>query len=310
MPNPLRPLLLAAAKSAQFKKIVVALPMTRKVVNRFVSGETMDDCVKALKDLSVRGIYSTVDYLGENTKSVSDAEAAKTACLALVARLKDEGLTQWTEVSIKLTSLGLDLPDGSDIAYDNARQICDAVAEAGTTLTVDMEDHTSTDKTLAVVDRLRETYPWVGTVLQAALHRTVSDAERYAGPGSRIRLCKGAYLEPPEVAFQGRAEVDAAYRRALKVLMNGEGRPMVASHDPRMIQAATETALRAGRSADSFEFQMLYGIRADEQQRLADAGYKMTVYVPYGTDWWGYFIRRLAERPANLLFFLRALFGN
>jgi proline dehydrogenase len=295
------------ARSEKLKAVVVKLPVTSKVVKRFVSGETIDDCIAAVTKLKQQGRYATIDYLGEDTTNLAQAEASKAACLVLIKRLKEAELTTHVEMSIKLTALGLGLEDGEEVAYRIAKELCDAIVDAGTTLTVDMEDHTATDKTLRVVDRLRETYPWVGTVLQAYLHRTVADAKRYAGVGSRIRLCKGAYSEPPEVAFQGAGEVNAAYIRALRELMRGEGRPMVASHDPKMIQAAMEIALREGRSADSFEFQMLYGIRVEEQQRLANAGYKVTVYVPYGTDWWGYFVRRLAERPANLVFFLRAI---
>jgi proline dehydrogenase len=295
------------ARSEKIKAIVVKLPVTRKVVNRFVSGEEFADCIRAITDLKAKGLYATIDYLGEDTTNLAQAEASRDACLELIRQLKAADLLTHAEMSVKLTALGLGLEDGENVAFNNAKAVCDALNEAGTTMTVDMEDHTATDATLRVVDRLREVYPWVGTVLQAYLHRTEEDAKRYATKGSRIRLCKGAYAEPAEVAFQGPKAVDAAYIRSLKILMEGEGRPMIASHDPKMIQAATEIALRQGRNADSFEFQMLYGIRADEQQRLADAGYKVTVYVPVGTDWWGYFVRRLAEKPANLIFFLRAV---
>jgi proline dehydrogenase len=175
---------------------------------------------------------------------------------------------------------------------------------------VDAEDHTTTDSTLRIVRELRREFPSVATVLQAYLHRTEADCRELAGEGSRIRLCKGAYSEPAEVAFQGKDEVDASYLRCLRVLMEGQGYPMVASHDPAMIAAAITYAQEAGRGHDDFEIQMLYGIRDAEQTRLVDEGVHVRTYIPFGDDWYGYFMRRLAERPANLAFFLRALVGR
>jgi proline dehydrogenase len=170
-----------------------------------------------------------------------------------------------------------------------------------------MEDHTTTDSTLGIARELRADFPWLGVVLQAYLRRTEADCKDFSGPGSRVRICKGAYKEPESVAFQGKHEVDLAYVRALKVLMAGEGYPMVASHDPNMIKIAGQLAEWNGRTRDSFEYQMLFGIRPEEQLRLAEAGNTMRVYLPYGQEWYGYFMRRLAERPANLTFFLRAM---
>ena len=177
-------------------------------------------------------------------------------------------------------------------------------------MNVDAEDHTTTDSTLAIVDELRMDHPDVATVLQAYLRRTEADCRALSGAGSRIRLCKGAYAEPADVAFQQSAEVDASYRRCLEVLFAGQGYPMVASHDPTMIEAALEIAGRLGKADDAYEFQMLYGIRDDEQRRLAASGHTVRVYTPYGDQWYGYFMRRLAERPANLLFFARSLIGR
>ena len=165
----------------------------------------------------------------------------------------------------------------------------------------------TTDSTLRIVQELRRDVPTVATVLQTYLRRTEADCHDLAGPGSRIRLCKGAYKEPAEVAFQGKTEVDASYLRCLKTLMNGQGYPMVASHDPRMVAAASKYAVDSGRGADGYEIQMLFGVRPDEQARLANSGVTVRTYVPFGSDWYGYFMRRLAERPANLAFFLRAL---
>jgi proline dehydrogenase len=213
------------------------------------------------------------------------------------------------EVSVKLSGLGQALgPDGNRIALDNARRICVAAAAAGTTVTIDMEDHTTTEATLHTVRELRADFADVATVLQAMLYRTEDDCRALAHAGSRIRLVKGAYQEPATAARQNKAEVDQAYLRCLQILMDGNGYPMIGSHDPRMITATL--ALAADRDPDSYEFQMLYGIRTDEQQRLHDAGHRMRVYVPYGQDWYGYFMRRLAERPANVGFFLRALVGR
>jgi proline dehydrogenase len=170
-----------------------------------------------------------------------------------------------------------------------------------------MEDHTTTDATLATLRELRKDFPETGAVLQAYLHRTEGDCRALAYEGSRVRLCKGAYDEPAEVAFQGRLEVDKSYVRCLKVLLAGQGYPMVATHDPRMIKIASSLASRNGRVAGSYEFQMLYGIRPEEQRRLAASGETVRVYVPYGTEWYGYLMRRLAERPQNLTFFVRSL---
>ena len=209
---------------------------------------------------------------------------------------------------MKLSALGQSLPaDGTRIATDNAVRICAAAAAHGVWVNVDMEDHTTTDATLATVRELRGEYPWLGAVLQSYLRRTEADCADLAGPGSRIRLCKGAYREPESVAYQSRDDVDASYRRCLAVLMRGRGYPMVATHDPAMISEAQRLVRETRRSPTDFEHQMLYGIRDLEQVRLARAGNTMRVYVPYGSQWYGYFMRRLAERPSNLRFFLRSV---
>jgi proline dehydrogenase len=174
-------------------------------------------------------------------------------------------------------------------------------------VTLDMEDHTTTDSTLAILRELRKDFPETGAVLQAALHRTESDCRALAYEGSRVRLCKGAYLEPEAVAFQDRLDIDKSYVRCLKVLLAGEGYPMIASHDPLMVEIASSLASRFGRAQGSYEYQMLYGIRPDEQRRLAESGETVRVYVPYGLEWYGYLMRRLAERPQNLSFFVKSL---
>ena len=212
------------------------------------------------------------------------------------------------EVSLKLSALGQALPrDGEKIARENARTICERAQRVGAWVTVDAEDHTTTDSTLSIVRDLRVEFPWLGTVLQSYLKRTQGDCEEFAASGARIRLCKGAYDEPASVAYRDRDEVTDSYLRCLRVLMAGSGYPMVASHDPEIIDAVPAMARENHRGVDDFEYQMLYGIRDAEQRRLADAGNHVRVYVPFGTQWYGYFVRRIAERPANLTFFLRAL---
>ncbi|WP_042363837.1 proline dehydrogenase family protein [Streptacidiphilus neutrinimicus] len=304
----LRSTLLAASRSPRSRKLIEQLPPTRAIVNRFVAGETLVDGVAVTRDLVATGRRITLDHLGEDTSDASQAAATAEAYEKLLAALSESGLADRAEVSVKLSAVGQFLPqDGEKVALDNARRICEAAAAVGTTVTLDMEDHTTTDSTLGIARELRADFPWLGVVLQAYLHRTEADCREFSGPGSRVRLCKGAYQEPATVAFQKKSEVDLSYVRCLKVLMAGEGYPMIASHDPRLIRIAGELAASNGRAADSFEYQMLYGIRPEEQERLIAEGNTMRVYLPYGNEWYGYFMRRLAERPANLTFFLRAL---
>jgi proline dehydrogenase len=212
------------------------------------------------------------------------------------------------EVSLKLSALGQALPrDGEKIALENAHTICERAKDLGAWVTVDAEDYTTTDSTLGIVRELRKEYDWLGTVLQAYLKRTHADCEEFAAAGARIRLCKGAYDEPASVAYRDMDDVTDSYLRCLRVLMAGSGYPMVASHDPVIIESVPGMARENNRGVEEFEYQMLYGIRDAEQRRLADAGNGVRVYVPFGNEWYGYFVRRLAERPANLTFFVRAL---
>jgi len=248
---------------------------------------------------------TTFDYLGEDTRTPEQAEATRDEYVRLLTALADVGLTPAAEVSVKLSALGQRFDE--KLAYENARAICAAAAAAGTSVTLDMEDHTTTDSTLEILTRLRADYPNTGAVLQAYLRRTESDCRELAGPGSRVRLCKGAYREPETVAYANRLDIDKSYVRCLNILMSGEGYPMIATHDPRLIAIAEDRAKWFDRGPETFEFQMLYGVRPDEQLRLVGAGYTMRVYVPYGTQWYGYLMRRLAERPANVAFFARAL---
>ena len=306
----LRQGLLQLSKSDQVRSVIEKAPVSRSVVKRFVPGDATADAVRAAGELAATGRLTTIDYLGEDTLDLAQAQATRDAYLALLSALSDAGLTQGgkAEVSVKLSAVGQYLPgDGEKVALEHAREICEAAARAGTTVTLDMEDHTTTDSTLQVLRELRQDFPWVGAVLQAYLHRTEADCRDLAAAGSRVRLCKGAYKEPESVAFQSKEDVDKSYVRCLKVLMAGEGYPMVASHDPRLVEIAGALAAKHGRAADSFEYQMLYGIRPEEQRRIADRGDQMRVYIPYGEEWYGYLMRRMAERPANTMFFLRGL---
>ena len=307
----LRQPLLMLARSDNVKRAVTAMPVSSGIVHRYVPGETTEAAVDATRTLIESGLHVTLDFLGEDTLDREQADATVAAYVDLLRSLTEHGLSRNAEVSVKLSAVGQALPDdGEKIALDNARTICQAARNAGTTVTLDMEDHTTTDSTLSILRELRKDFPETGAVLQAYLHRTEADCRDLAYEGSRVRLCKGAYAEPESVAYQDKHEVDKAYVRALKILMAGQGYPMVATHDPRMVDIAGALATRNGRAQGSYEYQMLFGIRPDEQQRLAEAGEKVRVYVPYGQEWYGYLMRRLAERPSNLTFFLRSLISK
>jgi proline dehydrogenase len=306
----LRSALVAASRSPRYRALVEGLPLARPVVDRFVAGHDVTAALRVTRALAQDRVV-TLDRLGEDTTDRAQAGATVAAYQTLLGTLVREGLAGCAEVSVKLSALGRALPaDGDKIALDNARAICAAAAEAGTTVTVDMEDYASVDATLSIVAELRADFPWAGAVLQSCLRRTEADCADLAGPGSRIRLCKGAYDEPASVAYRRPAEVDASYVRCLKVLLAGRGYPMVATHDPRLLAIAEALAARAGRTSGEYEYQMLHGVRTDEQRRLAARGLRLRVYVPYGTEWYPYFMRRLGERPANLVFFARALLGR
>lgn len=307
----LRQPLLLLARSSTVKRVVSAMPVSAGIVRSYVPGETSESAVGAVATLTEAGLRVTLDFLGEDTTDVERAEATVAAYLDVLQQLAARGLTRHAEVSVKLSAVGQFLPEsGHKVALENARAICRAARNAGTTVTLDMEDHTTTDSTLAILRELRKDFPETGAVLQAALHRTEADCRALAYEGSRVRLCKGAYLEPESVAFQDKADIDKAYVRCLKVLLAGEGYPMIATHDPRMVEIASSLASRYGRAAGTYEYQMLYGIRPEEQRRLAASGETVRVYVPYGTQWYGYLMRRLAERPQNLSFFVKSLISK
>jgi proline dehydrogenase len=303
-------MLLAASASPRLRQVITTTPATRGIVDSYVAGEGAPDAVRVTRALRAAGLLVSLDYLGEDTRDQAQATAATDEYVRLIGLLGADGLSHGggAEVSVKPTAVGLFL--GTGTAAGNIARICAAAAEAGTTVTLDAEEHAAIEPTLLIAAKLRAEFPDLGCVVQACLRRAEEDCRVLAAHGVRVRLCKGAYSEPDSVAFTARREVDLSYARCLRVLMHGPGYPMVATHDPRLIEIATALALLTGRSRDSFEYQMLYGIRPAEQRRLASTGARMRVYVPYGGDWYGYLVRRLAERPANLSFFLRSLPGR
>ena len=314
----LRSVILAAARSPRVEGLVTHAPVSRSVVARFVGGPDTTTGVATAGRLIDAGMTVTMDHLGEDTTDRAHADAVVTEYRTLLAALHDAGLTKRlgpltarAEVSVKLSAIGQALgDDGHSIALDGARQICEAARAVDATVTLDAEDHTTTDSTLQILTELRRDFPDTAAVVQSYLRRTLGDCRDLATPGSRIRLCKGAYREPASVAYQKAEEVDLSYVRCTNVLLAGDGYPMFATHDPRLIAIAGERAKFHGKQHDEFEFQMLFGIRPDEQRRLARDGHLVRVYVPYGAQWYGYLMRRLAERPANLAFFGRALLSK
>ncbi|KAA0107644.1 proline dehydrogenase family protein [Mycolicibacterium sp. P1-5] len=307
-----RPAILAVGRSNRLRHSVEHLPLARDVVARFVPGKIIDDALTAVTVLRDSKRMVSIDYLGEDVTDVDAADDTVEVYLQLLDALGDRAenaaIVRPLEVSLKLSALGQALPkDGDKIAFENAHTICQRAQQVGVWVTVDAEDHTTTDSRLAIVRELRTEFDWLGTVLQAYLKRSETDCAEFARAGARIRLCKGAYDEPASVAYRDADEVADSYLRCLRTLMAGAGYPMVASHDPAVIAAAGEMTREFARETDRFEYQMLYGIRDDEQCRLAVESNQVRVYVPFGAQWYGYFVRRLAERPANLMFFLRAL---
>jgi proline dehydrogenase len=276
------------------------------MVARFVAGETLDQALAALERLHDRGFRTTVDVLGEAVTSADDARAAADEYLTALDVLAARGLDR--NVSLKLTQMGLAVD--ADVCRDNVRRILERAAEHDAFVRIDMEDHATTDATLALWRDLRPVNAGrgdSGVVIQAALRRSPGDIETLILERARVRLCKGAYVEPVSVAFPDKADVDAAYAGLMeRLLVDGEF-PALATHDERLIARAVAFTRERGIAPDRFEFQMLYGVRRDLQERLVKAGFGVRVYVPFGTQWYPYFMRRLAERPANVAFVLRSI---
>lgn len=304
----LRQALLAASRSGGARRVVETAPFTSDVVRRFIPGETIDDAARVTGDLTGEGLLVSLDVLGEDTLDKQRAEANVQHYVELLERLGSARLGTRAEVSMKLSAVGQTFDE--DLALENARRVCAAARSAGTTVTLDMEEHTTVDSTLGIVHELRRDFPDVGAVVQSYLRRAEEHCAELAYEGSRVRLCKGAYAAPAAVAFTDKDDIDKSFVRCMKVLMAGKGYPMLATHDPRLIDIAGALSVLNERDAGTFEYQMLYGIRPQEQRRLAAHGAQVRVYVAYGRDWYQYFMRRLAERPANLRFFMRALVGR
>jgi proline dehydrogenase len=304
----LRELLVSASRSEKLEHLVSTSPLSRGVVNRFVAGTTTADVVATVQNLHELGLLATVDRLGEDTLDRAAADTTVADYKDVLGALSGAGLSDSAEVSVKLSAVGQALADGGEsIALANALEICSVAKQVGTTVTFDMEDHTTIDSTLRILTQVRKEFPTTGGVLQAQLHRTEDDVAAYSYNDSRIRLCKGAYAEAADVAFVERGEIDKAYVRSMRNLIESDAYPMLATHDPRLIQIGQALALRSGRAKETFEFQMLLGVRPEEQVRLAELGHKVRVYVPYGDQWYPYLMRRMAEKPSNLSLFLRSL---
>lgn len=304
----LRQILLYLSRAGWARNIAVNWRLAQRVARRFVAGETLEDAVRVVRELNGRGILATLDCLGESVKNVEDTQVVVNAYQAALNRIHTENLQ--SSVSLKLTHLGLDISE--DLCIANLRHILGTAKQNGIQLTIDMEDSSYTDTTLRIYRTLRDEYEFdnVGTVIQAYLRRSEADMQQLAAEGAHVRLCKGAYLEPPEVAFVHKSEVDANFIKLTRQFLsaNGTSYLAIATHDEKMISAAEEFIEQNQVPADRYEFQMLYGIRSERQADLAAKGFKMRVYVPFGEAWYPYFMRRLAERPANVWFFIRSVF--
>ena len=276
-------------------------------VRRFVPGETVEDAIHAARALEARGLTETFDHLGESVTTLAEAAAATTDYLDVVRAVIASGVER--NISVKLTQLGLDVDRAS--AVDHLRKILELAGPAGFFVRVDMESSRYTAATLDIFETLWEHGSrQIGVVLQSDLYRSEEDLRRINALGARIRLVKGAYREPKSVGYQKKADVDAAYVRMMKVLITDGHYPAIATHDPEMIDLARRWASEHGVTSDRFEFQMLYGIRRDLQMMLVESGYRVRVYVPFGRDWFPYFMRRLGEHPANVAFVLRGIVGE
>ena len=304
-------LLMRWAGRDQVRRAAVSSPAARELVARYVAGEHLDDLVPVLHSLVDKGLLVSVEYLGRPVTTLGDAEANQTGYLELVARLTAEGLAKGAEISVRLGLLGQELGmHGEEFALQAARRITRMANNAGALVTLDMSGSEFADLTLDTWVQLNQDLPSIGATVQAALHRTERDLANLAMPGGRIRLCKGAFREPRTVAFRNRHEVDLAFVRGLRILMKSQAVPLVATHDPRLIAIAEELVRRSGRAPDSYEFQMLYGVRPLELRRLVDIGHVARSYVPYGPGWYEYYLRGFVERPDNLALFMRSLLGK
>jgi proline dehydrogenase len=312
----LRASLLYLSNASWSRRLITRLGVARRMARRFVAGETPDDAIDAIRALNAQGINATLDHLGESVTNQAAASRAADDYVHVLGLIHANDVR--ANVSIKLTQFGLDLDEA--FCAENARRVVAEAQRLDNFVRIDMEDSFHTDRTIAVFRRLHQDFDNVGLVVQAYLYRTRADVEALLAEHARLRLCKGAYQEPPDKAFPRKSDVDSNYLSLAKLLLeqaqalppaaeNGRVPPLpaLATHDARLIQAIEAHVAATSLPRRYFEFQMLYGIRRDQQQRLAAGGYPVRVYVPYGTEWYPYFMRRLAERPANVWFFLSNL---
>ncbi|MBM4424455.1 MAG: proline dehydrogenase [Chloroflexi bacterium] len=306
----LRELLLNLSHSKTARQFITHFPVARRVSSRFVAGETLADEIKAMRELRNKGMWVTADHLGENVSTEADASRAADDCLQLLDSTAAAGIN--SHLSVKLTQLGLDL--GNEICFANLRRVLEKAKTVNTFVRVDMESAEYTERTLALVRAAKDVgYENVGTVIQSYLYRSEEDVQSLVADGIRVRLCKGAYKEPPDKAFPRKEDVDANYAKLAEMLLaaakqNPSLYPAIATHDEAMVAAAKGYAASHDVPRSHFEFQMLFGIRRELQEGLRAEGYNVRVYVPYGAEWYPYFMRRLAERPANLWFFVSNFF--
>jgi proline dehydrogenase len=301
-----RSALIYLSRHEGLKEFAAHFRLFKKLTTRFVAGETIEEAVAAIRELNAEGCTASFDHLQESVASPAEAEAEVKEYLEILARIDETGIK--SNVSIKLTQFGLELDP--ELAYKNARVVVADAARRGNFVRVDMEASSVTQLTIDIFKRLRAEFGLndVGIVLQSYLRRTYDDAQELVKLPARIRICKGAYNEPPEVAFPDKKDTDENYIRVMQLLLSSGIYHGIATHDPKMIDATIQFAKREGIGKEAFEFQMLYGVRRDLQRQLAKDGYNMRVYVPYGKHWYPYFMRRLAERPANIWFVLKNLF--
>lgn len=302
----LRSFLLYLSERKGPQDFVLRRKFARGLARRFVAGEILDDAIRVTRELNARGMLVTLDHLGESVKREDQAKRAAQAYIAILERVHEERVQ--TGISIKLTQIGLAIDH--ELCRGHLRNIAAAARRYGNFVRIDMEASEYVEPTLRLFYDLNEQFPNVGAVIQSYLRRSEGDVKELSSRGASVRLCKGAYKEPEEVAFQKKTEVDASYEQLLEILMSSNSPLAIATHDSRMIDAAKRLMRTNSKRKAPVEFQMLYGVRRDVQAQLVAEGYRMRVYVPYGTEWYAYFLRRMAERPANLLFVLRALKGR
>jgi proline dehydrogenase len=300
----LRSTLLQLSENQGFARWVTSNRATRRMSHRFVAGEELDEAIAAARVCNGQGMLVSLDYLGENVATAADVQRARDAYLEVFDRIAAEKLN--ANVSCKLTQLGLDL--SPEFCEGQVLSIVERAASYDNFLRVDMEGSVYTERTIELVKKVRSRSPAIGTVIQAYLYRSEQDIVDLLAIGCRIRLCKGAYKEPPQVAYPKKEDVDANYVKLARLLLPSGFYHGIATHDPRMIGATIRVAAEYKVAKDDFEFQMLYGVRTDLQQQLVRDGFRLRIYIPYGRDWFPYFMRRLAERPANLGFFVRNFF--